>query len=96
MQSDFKNASSSTIMSLAELLPGQEARLERIELPEDVADRLMELGFLPGTTIRVEKVAPGGDPKVFRVDGAEIALRSETAKGLRVVLKHHRKATFHG
>jgi ferrous iron transport protein A len=39
----------------------------------------MELGFLPGSTIVAARSAPGGDPKVFRVDGSEIALRKETA-----------------
>jgi ferrous iron transport protein A len=28
--------------------------------------------------------APGGDPRVFQVDGSEIALRRETAKRLQV------------
>jgi ferrous iron transport protein A len=44
----------------------------------------MELGFLPGTEIVAGKKAPGGDPRVFRVDGSEIALRRETARHLRV------------
>jgi len=55
-----------------------------LELPEDVALRLMELGFLPGTLIIAGKSAPGGDPRVFRVDGSEIALRRETACHLRL------------
>ena len=56
--------------------------LEALDLPEDVALRLMELGFLPGTTIVGGRAAPGGDPRVFRVDGSEIALRNETARHL--------------
>jgi Fe2+ transport system protein FeoA len=58
--------------------------LEALDLPEDVALRLMELGFLPGTEIVAGKAAPGGDPRVFRVDGSEIALRRETAVHLRL------------
>jgi ferrous iron transport protein A len=56
--------------------------LDSLDLPEDVALRLMELGFLPGAVIEAAKTAPGGDPRVFRVDGSEIALRRETAKNL--------------
>ena len=56
--------------------------LESLELPEDVSLRLMELGFLPGSVIVAGKTAPGGDPRVFRVDGGEIALRRETARNL--------------
>ena len=44
--------------------------------------RLMELGFIPGTTVVAALSAPGGDPRVFRVDGSEIALRRETAAHL--------------
>jgi ferrous iron transport protein A len=72
--------------NLAELLEGEEGILDSLDLPEDVALRLMELGFLPGTVIVAGKSAPGGDPKVFRVDGSEIALRLETARNLLLKL----------
>jgi Fe2+ transport system protein FeoA len=64
---------------LAELPSGEQAILEKLELPEDDARRLMELGFLPGHAVTPAMAAPGGDPRVFRVDGSEIALRRETA-----------------
>ena len=67
---------------LSELREGQQAIIERLDLPEDVARRLMELGFLPGSTIIAGRSAPGGDPRVFRVDGCEVALRVETAERL--------------
>ena len=44
----------------------------------------MELGFLPGARITAARSAPGGDPRVFRVDGTEFALRRDTARKLRV------------
>lgn len=55
-------------------------------LPPDDAARLMELGFLPGSRVLAVRAAPGGDPRVFRVDGAEIALRRETARHVRLVI----------
>lgn len=69
---------------LAELKQGQHGVLERLELPEPTARRLMELGFVPGHTISAASSAPGGDPRVFRVDGSEIALRRETSRYLFV------------
>ena len=69
-------------LNLAELPEGDAGILETLELPEDIALRLMELGFLPGTVIVAGQSAPGGDPRVFRVDGSEIALRRETAQHL--------------
>jgi ferrous iron transport protein A len=65
--------------SLTVLKRGESGILERIELPEDDARRLMELGFLPGHTVTRAHSAPGGDPRVFQVDGSEVALRRETA-----------------
>lgn len=65
-----------------ELRPGEQGVLERLDLPDDVSRRLMELGFLPGSAVVAALSAPGGDPRVFRVDGAEIALRRETAAHL--------------
>ena len=68
--------------SLKDLVKGEQGILDRLELPEDMARRLMELGFLPGSRVTAAHAAPGGDPKVFRVDGSEIALRRETAARL--------------
>jgi ferrous iron transport protein A len=65
--------------TLVDLCPGQEGVVDRLDLPDDIARRLMELGFLPGSTVVASRCAPGGDPRVFRVDGSEIALRRETA-----------------
>lgn len=60
--------------------------MDALDLPEDVALRLMELGFIPGTTVVAGKAAPGGDPRVYRVDGSEIALRWETTRHLLIRL----------
>ena len=71
--------------SLAQLAEGEAGTLDRLELPEDIARRLMELGFLPGHVIVPARSAPGGEPRVYRVDGSEVALRHETAD--RLILK---------
>jgi len=70
--------------SLVDLRRGDAAILDGIDLPQDEARRLMELGFLPGMRITAGRSAPGGDPQVFQVDGSEIALRRETARRLKV------------
>jgi len=70
--------------TLVDLRRGDAAILDRIDLPRDDARRLMELGFLPGTRVIAGFSAPGGDPRVFQVDGSEIALRRETARRLKV------------
>jgi Fe2+ transport system protein FeoA len=69
--------------TLVDLRQGDAAVLDRIDLPDEEARRLMELGFLPGARITAGFSAPGGDPRVFQVDGSEIALRRETARRLK-------------
>lgn len=78
LQVSFKNGH----RTLVDLAPSERATLDRLELPEEFAHRLMLLGFVPGTTVEVGLPAPGGDPRVYRVDGTEIALRRETARHL--------------
>ena len=70
--------------TLVDLRRGDAGVLSSIDLPADDARRLMELGFLPGATITAGHSAPGGDPRVFQVDGSEIALRRETARRMAV------------
>ncbi len=70
--------------TLAELEEGRQAVIEALEAPPDLARRLMELGFVPGSSVITVRRAPGGDPRVFRIDGSEIALRLETAALIRL------------
>lgn len=71
--------------NLHELKRGESGILDRLEVPEDEARRLMEMGFVPGHKVTPAHAAPGGDPRVFRVDGSEVALRRETA--VRLILR---------
>ena len=48
--------------TLAQLPEGEAGVLDRLELPDDIARRLMELGFLPGHIIVPARSAPGGEP----------------------------------
>ena len=84
LQLSGNNDSSIPLASLGDLRRGEAAVLDRIDLPAPDARRLMELGFLPGTPIRAGLSAPGGDPRVFEVDGSEIALRRDTARKLKI------------
>jgi len=82
MQTGVKKQRSTEVRNLTQLKRGESGILDRLELPEDDARRLMEMGFVPGHSITPAHAAPGGDPRVFRVDGTEVALRRETARRL--------------
>jgi Fe2+ transport system protein FeoA len=71
-------------MALSEIAVGQSAVVASLQLSPEVGDHLMHLGFLPDAIIEVLRRAPAGDPTVYRVEGAEIALRRETARHIHV------------
>jgi ferrous iron transport protein A len=84
MQLSGKKGKPSRASTLLDLRHGEQGVLGALEVPEEIGRRLMELGFLPGGMVRAGRSAPGGDPRVFEVDGSEIALRRETARKIRL------------
>ena len=84
LQLSSNNPSSAPSATLYDLRRGEAGIVDRIDLPSEDARRLMELGFLPGARVTAGLSAPGGDPKVFQVDGSEVALRRETARRLKI------------
>lgn len=66
-------------VKLTDLPIGTEARVTAVNGSGRVARRLMEMGVIPGVTVRVVKMAPFGDPIEIRVRGYSLAMRrSET------------------
>lgn len=75
-----------TVLSLAELRPGQTGRVAEIGGEEGQRLRLMELGILPGTQVRFVRRAPMGDPLEVEVRGFHLSLRSSEAAGIGISL----------
>lgn len=69
---------------LAEALPGQRLRVAGIDLPPQKAHRLLEMGFVPGTSVEVVRFAPLGDPIEVRVRGYHLSVRRVEARGIGV------------
>lgn len=51
---------------------------------DDIFIKLMEMGCIPGETIRVEQIAPLGDPISIAVAGYNLSLRLNEAKQIFV------------
>ena len=62
---------------LSELIPGQKAFVKSIseECQGIERQRLMDLGFVPGSFVEVEVRSPFRDPTAYRIKGGLIALR---------------------
>ena len=68
-----------------DLLPiGQEAVIKTVGGEGSLRYRLLDMGLIPKTTIRVEKVAPLGDPIELNLRGYELSLRKDDADMIEV------------
>lgn len=50
----------------------------------DLKRHLLGMGFVRGAKIKLEKVAPLGDPYEFRIKGYHICLRKEEAQNIEI------------
>ncbi len=78
---------SDNAVRLADLREGEQATLTELDLPNHTAEHLMCLGFIPGVEITVGKSGPGGDPRVYNVDGSNVALRRDVSANVSVMPK---------
>jgi len=70
--------------ALADLEVGDSAIVADLKLAPPVAEHLMNLGFVPGLVVKVLRSGPGGDPRVYRVDGTEVAMRRDLSRHIEV------------
>ena len=71
-------------MTLDKLPLGQEAVITAVGGEGALRCRLLDMGLIPKTRVRVEKVAPLGDPLELRVRGYALSLRKEDAREIQV------------
>lgn len=72
--------------ALSDLHVGESAIVSELELAPAVAEHLMNLGFVPGLVVKVLRSGPGGDPRIYRVDGTEVAMRRDLSRHIHVEL----------
>lgn len=71
-------------MKLSELREGQAATVVRVGGGGPFRRRLLEMGFLRGTEVYVEKYAPLKDPIELILKGYHVSLRVEEAANVDV------------
>lgn len=74
-------------ITLDQLRKGQQAVVARVKSRGLERRRLMDLGILPGTEIRVEMGSPLGDPVAYQVRGSVIALRNVQAQNVEITIQ---------
>ncbi|WP_100753101.1 FeoA family protein [Vibrio salilacus] len=72
-------------MKLSQLQQGQKATIIGFEqLSNDVRKKLMVMGLLPQTPVRLVRRAPMGDPLQVEVRGISLAVRTNIADSIVV------------
>lgn len=71
-------------ISLSLLQPGDEGEVIRVQAQGPVRQRLLEMGFIRGARLRVEKLAPLGDPMELVIKGYHLSLRREESSCILV------------
>jgi ferrous iron transport protein A len=66
-------------MTLADLPLGQVATVVEVRAGSDVIHRLMEMGLVRGTEVKVKKLAPLGDPMELELRGYLLSIRRREA-----------------
>ncbi|HET6445626.1 MAG TPA: FeoA family protein [candidate division Zixibacteria bacterium] len=71
-------------LPLSELKPGQSAAVVKIAGNGPVRRRYLEMGFVKGEIVKVERVAPLGDPVEYQLKGYRLSLRRADASQILV------------
>jgi Fe2+ transport system protein FeoA len=62
---------------LSQLHPGDRGEVVGLQAKGAIRQRLLEMGFIRGAELRVEKLAPLGDPMELVIKGYHLSLRRE-------------------
>ncbi len=72
---------------LSSLEPGQTGTVWQVQATGPIRRRLLEMGFIRGSMVRVEKLAPLGDPMEIVIKGYHLSLRREEGTCILVTLE---------
>ena len=65
--------------SLDELQIGQSGRILKLDFQSPDSQRFMEMGLTAGSTVKILKLAPLGDPMEILIRGYHLSLRKSEA-----------------
>ncbi len=74
-------------MKLDSLPIGREAVITAVGGQGALRCRLLDMGLIPKTAVRIDKIAPLGDPLELRVRGYALSLRKEDARNIEVEVR---------
>ena len=75
------------IKPLREMEPLEKGRIVKVGGRKGIRRRLLDMGVVSGAMVKVQRVAPLGDPVEVRVKGYDLALRLEEAANIQIEVK---------
>lgn len=71
-------------MTLDKIVIGKEVKIIRVGGEGELRNRLLDMGIIPKTVVKIQKVAPMGDPIEIHLRGYELTIRKEDAGKIEV------------
>lgn len=71
-------------MTLDQIAVGQEAVITKVGGEGELRCRLLDMGLIPKTKVKVQKMAPMGDPIEIQLRGYELTIRKDDAQEIEV------------
>jgi Fe2+ transport system protein FeoA len=72
------------VKMLNELKRGEKGRIVKIGGGGSIHRRLLDMGLISGSEVKMERVAPLGDPIEIKIKGYNLSLRKEEAASIQV------------
>ena len=70
--------------SVADMIPGETGIISGFS-DDQLSSKLLEMGFLPGTSVRFNFKAPFGDPICVSIAGFDLSLRIDEASMISIL-----------
>lgn len=71
-------------MTLDQVAIGDEVKITKVGGEGELRCRLLDMGLIPRTVVRIQKMAPMGDPIEIQLRGYELTIRKEDAGKIEV------------
>ena len=72
-------------MTIDDLKIGQSGTIAQVGGEGALRLRFLDMGLIPGTVVKLQKIAPMGDPIQIQVRGYELTIRREDARQIALV-----------
>lgn len=78
-------------MTIKDMKIGETAVITKVGGEGPLRLRLLDMGLIPNTIVKVQKIAPLGDPIQIQVRGYELTIRKEDAEKIQIKKEKNEK-----